>query len=387
MISSSKKIILFDAGPLTNGAKSGIGYYTFGLIETLARRFPNVHFVGHYYNFMFKKNEFDLPMADNISYVRTTIVPGKAINALRRLGIEIPIEALTFKKAAFIIYPSYISRPSLFKTPSTTMIHDLAYLDMPETLEKKNLADLIRFVPKSIKRSNFITTISQTTKKTLKSRYPDLKKEILVTPIPPVRIKQTDNFDTNLLSSMGIQKKYILFVGTVEPRKNIQRLIEAYSVLSKTLQKEYSLVIAGGKGWKDEAIQKALDHAMESGLDIVTPGYVTEEQRSILYKEASLFVFASLYEGFGMPLLEAMSFGTPVLASNIPVLKEVAGDAADYCDPKNVASIKNGISKILNSPDRQNTLSKKSLEKVSEYSWQKSTNQLCEKIQELTTTK
>jgi glycosyltransferase involved in cell wall biosynthesis len=155
------------------------------------------------------------------------------------------------------------------------------------------------------------------------------------------------------LKKMGIQGKYILFVGSIEPRKNIQNLVEAYTKLPMFIKDTYSLVLAGGKGWKDEQILASIKDAQNNGNKIIQTGYITEAEKDALYKDASLFVLPSHYEGFGMPIYEAMQYKIPIVASNIPVFNEIAGDSITYFDKDSVGDIANVMEKIISSKSLQ----------------------------------
>jgi len=172
----------------------------------------------------------------------------------------------------------------------------------------------------------------------------------------------------------------VLFLGNIEPRKNLAGLLEAYALLPEDLRTTYNLVIAGGKGWKDESILDKLARLKSQGLNIVQTGYVSEEQKAALYQEATVFVLPSLYEGFGMPLLEAMSCDTPVLASDIPVFREVAGDAALYCNPMESKDIASKLEQLLLDSHLQRDLATRGRKRLDDFSWQATTEKIYQAI-------
>jgi O-antigen biosynthesis alpha-1,3-mannosyltransferase len=367
----SKIKILFDAGPIVNGNRSGIGYYAAALIQSLADNYPeDITLVGHYYNFLGRRHPTGLPQAPNISYRPSFLIPGKVPNLLRRLGISVPFELLVKQRGDFHLFPSYLGWPSLYKTPSTVTIHDLAYLENPEYVARQNQQDLEKFVPFGIARSAYVTTISEASKATVNRYYELSEKPTIVTYIPPVKSAKVSNeLAKNIVSDMGIVQPYILFVGTLEPRKNLVNLMLAYENLPLALRDIYSLVLVGGRGWNDEAIIKTYDELKQKGLNIVQTGYVSEEQRSALYTAASVFTMSSANEGFGMPILEAMSYDIPVALSNIPVFHEVAGEAAVYFDQTNPSSIAKAISSLIESPSQQKKLVSQGRKNLARFSW------------------
>lgn len=370
---SKRPIVTFEAEVLFNGSKSGIGFYCYGLIDYLAQKYPSYQFVGFYYG---KKDlsKIDLPDRNNISYKSNLLFHSKLVNLLRRLGVGPPVELLTRVRPAFIIFPAYLTLPSISKVPSTVMLHDLAFIDMPETLSSKNQSDLAKLVPKSIQNCSFITTISESTRQRIFEVYGKLDKEIAITHIPPAQPWLIVGSDKKNMPP-GMRGGYILFIGNIEPRKNIAKLVEAYCSLVPEVRDKYALVLAGGSGWKDSAIKKMIRRRQREGFNIITTGYVTEKQKIALYMNATMFAFVSLYEGFGMPLLEAMNYKVPVLASDIKVFKEVAGDAVIYCDPENPSSITEKMQDMLLDESVRKNLSKKGSLKVREYDWNKSTKQ------------
>ena len=176
----------------------------------------------------------------------------------------------------------------------------------------------------------------------------------------------------------GLDKPFVLFVGNTNPRKNLARLMQAFD-LAKEEGIPHQLVIAGEQGWKFDRAEalKGLKHAE----DIRFIGFVPDEDMCALYSAAALFVFPTLYEGFGIPVLEAQSCGVPVLTSDCSSLPEVGGDAAVYADPYDVERIRDGMLKLLNDTDYAAALVQKGYENVKRFSWQKSAALLNEIIE------
>ncbi len=173
----------------------------------------------------------------------------------------------------------------------------------------------------------------------------------------------------------GIRTPYVLFVGTVQPRKNLVRLIEAWAMyLRQRSNDRPTLVIAGKRGWLTEAIER---RAEELGIaDAVRfAGYIGDDDLPALISGASVYLFPSLYEGFGLPVLEAQACGTPVLASNVSSLPEVGGDAALYVDPLDVASIRNGIAQLLENRTLREELRERGLRRVAAWTWERTAQQ------------
>jgi glycosyltransferase involved in cell wall biosynthesis len=163
--------------------------------------------------------------------------------------------------------------------------------------------------------------------------------------------------------------KFILYVGSIEPRKNLKNLLRAYRNLNRDLRKDYKLVLAGFKGWENQEIMAVIRELKE---DVYYLGYLPDTDLGKLYGLAELFVYPSFYEGFGLPPLEAMACGCPVIVSRAASLPEVCGDAAYYVDPLEPSSIRKGMGRVLTEELLRTALISKGLARVAEFSWEKS---------------
>lgn len=164
-----------------------------------------------------------------------------------------------------------------------------------------------------------------------------------------------------------LPQSFILYVGTMAPRKNLLRVIKAYSLLPHYIKREYKLVLVGFKGWKNREVLKAI----ASTEGVIYFGYVPAEELPYFYNLASLFVYVSLYEGFGLPPLEAMACGTPVLVSDIPVFREILSDAALYTDPLDVEEIASKMTLVIEQPGLRDKLARKGKVRAAFFDWEK----------------
>ena len=247
-------------------------------------------------------------------------------------------------------------------------IHDLIWRHAPETMRKPGLLLDSMLMPRSVMIADKVIAVSQSTANNLVVAMPEAQNKTVVIHEASLPLaNMNNNFQLN---SIGINKPFILFIGTLEPRKNLKRLLEAYSRLPEALKDEYLLVIAGSKGWGNENIRDIIKQLrLENNVNIL--GYVSDEQLACLYQHAQLFVMPSIYEGFGLPLLEAMSFATPVLTSNISSMPEIVGDAGFLVDPYSINSIRKGIEKILFDASLRTRLGQQGRERAQTFSWQK----------------
>jgi len=249
-------------------------------------------------------------------------------------------------------------------------IHDLSFKLFPKTFKISNRIYLNFIVPLSVKYADKIITVSKNTKEDLIREYNVNEDKIRVI-YNGVDNKYTIINNRNKVENIKIKyelpEKFVLYLGTLEPRKNLKNLIKAYS---KIKEKKTKLVIAGGKGWLYEDIFSLVnDKKMED--KVIFTGYVDEKDIVALYNAATLFVYPSLYEGFGLPPLEAMACGTPVITSNVSSLPEVVGDAAITVDPYNINGLAEEINKVLGNEVLQKAMIKKGIERAKEFTWEK----------------
>ncbi len=362
--------VAFDASPLLIN-KTGVAFYTERLVQQLAAQYPDVEFIGFYYNFLGRRNIDHFPKAPNIRFTASQIIPSKIVYQLRRWHIEIPFELLCPAKIDFVLFTNFLGYPRLRKTPGATVVHDLTFVDIPEYVSRKNGSDLRRFVPKEIKRSRFVITVSEFGKQRIVDEYGVRPQDILVTPIPPEPpVLHDDAARKAILEKAGLTKPFILFLSTIEPRKNLINLISAHEQLPAKLRDTYTLVVVGRIGWNCEAEIAKLKEVEAAGLNIKKLGYVDDETREVLLQSATLMANASHYEGFGMTVLEAMRYGTPCALSNIAVYHEVAGNSAVYFDQANPADIARKLTAILDNPAELRTKSEQALARAKSFNWQ-----------------
>lgn len=361
--------IRIEISSLANPHQSGVASYTRLLISALTRH-SNIDVYGHYFNFLRRQPQ---PLINGrcVHIEENTLVPLRVYAKLQSYGLALPFDSL-LTRVDLTIFPNFATWPTTQSAMSATVIHDLTYLYYPEFVESKNLAHLRRVVPRSIHTADIILTVSESVKKELVKEFDLDPEKCIVTHVPPddnFRKKCTKDEISAVRTKYKIgDKKFIFFLGNFEPRKNLKALINAYAKLPGGLKGNYRLILAGGMGWNTEDTQKALDDAKAAGNDIVHIGYIDTTDRAALYQSASLFVMPSLYEGFGIPVLEAMISGCPVVAADIPVLRETGGDAVLYADPKSAGSFANTIRRAL---DKYPYSTQAMIDSVNRFSWDK----------------
>ena len=288
-----------------------------------------------------------------------------------RLWTQAGLAKQTFKDHLDVLFiPAHtiplIRRPGL-KTVVT--VHDLGAEFLPKTHQIKQRLYLNLMTHHQLKSATHIITVSKATKEDLIKRVgiPEKKITVVYEGYNKELFKPQKGDTLNItLKQFGLKnQEYFLFVGTIQPRKNLARLIEAFAALNNPPK----LILAGSKGWlSDEIYELPKKLGIEDSVKFL--GYVPDEKLPALYSGAKAFLFPSLFEGFGLPVLEAMACGCPVLTSNISSLPEVAGKAAILVNPYSVEEIAQGIEEIK-TQDTRNKLIKSGFEHVKKFSWEK----------------
>lgn len=261
--------------------------------------------------------------------------------------------------------------PALGLKNCVLVVHDLIALLFPERHNQKAVWLEKIFLKQALQKARKIITVSKATKCDLVRMFAlDPKKILVIYEAVAKRFRKLDPRDPYLRSikaKFNLPPRFVFFVGTLEPRKNLKRLIKAFSKLA---DQDISLVIAGGKGWH---YQEIFTLVQKLGLEqrVRFLGYVLPPDLPYLYNCASLFVFPSLYEGFGLPPLEAMACGTPVLASNAASLPEVVDQAAYQVSPQKEVEIARGITLLLERADLRRKLIQRGYQQARKFSWKK----------------
>jgi alpha-1,3-rhamnosyl/mannosyltransferase len=358
--------IRVEISSLATQSISGVGFYVKRLTESLDRT-EGVDLTASYFNFLDRQPVPDIDLKKPLD--KNSLIPLRVFAKLYSYGISLPFD-LFKPRVDLTIHPNFSLWWSSRSRLNAAAVHDLTYMYFPEVVEDKNLAHLRRVVPRTMKKADFIITVSEAVRAELIKEFSIDPSRCIATPVPPERV-YFDKNSVNVFKKYKLpMKKYIFFIGNMEPRKNLTTLIEAYCQLPKELKKEYGLLLGGGKGWKSEKTREALEAAQKAGENIVHIGYVDQKDSPAFFQQASLFVMPSIYEGFGMPVLEAMAGETPVVASDIPVHREAGGDGVFYADPSKPLEFRDRMVEILTSKKTADTLIKKADAHVKTFSWE-----------------
>lgn len=354
---------------------AGIGRYTRALIRALTR--------------LDRSNEYRLFVAGRggphgqtrwPSNVRLSVIPLSQRNLTRiwhRLRLPLPVEA--FIGSLDLFYSPDFVLPPVMRARTLLTVHDLSFVCYPQTADPHLYRYLNVAVPRSVGRADHILADSQNTAHDLSRLWdvPAGKVSVLYSGVEPRFRPVTDAAElARVRGRYDLPQNFIFTVGTLQPRKNYERLIRAFSQLWAAPEgHSHQLVVAGGKGWLYESI---FDSVRELGLDrgVLFPGFVDDEDLPALYTLADLFVFPSLYEGFGLPVLEAMACGTPVICSDASSLPEVAGDAALLVDPLDVEGWTQAMGQALNDEQLRRRLVARGLAQARRFSWERAAREV-----------
>jgi glycosyltransferase involved in cell wall biosynthesis len=357
--------ILYDATPLLLRS-AGVKNYHHALLVRLAARlrphqlalYPFLHTVGR------NRNE-----GSNFARVPTAWRLGAllASNYLR-----LPVPSLAARGAdLFHITHHLLHPPAHLKL--TSFIHDLTPLLMPELHTASNVRYFRHFAERIVPRLAGIIVPSQAVKRDLLEHLRVPEERVTVIP---------HGVDEDFFPMGGQEPKrraydlpdqYILFLGSLEPRKNLPTALESWRLLPVELRRDHPLVVAGASGWKNRAIRAQLRKAQTEGVRLI--GYVEPHALPLVYANAAAFLFPSLYEGFGMPLLEAMAAGAPIVASQTSSLPEVVGDAGLLVDPRSPSEIAQALEQVLTNRDLAAALVAKGRARARQFTWDKSADQ------------
>lgn len=359
--------------------RAGIGKYTKNIIENLIKIDRKNHYFL-YFTFLRHKSDREAVIQEflqqlrnrkNVTY-KIIPLPARWYEFFSFVGVNITNFIKDEIDVFFAPYASGIFKKGFLK--NVFMCHDLVFMRFPEHRGSKLSNYYLKRHKIALKNCQKVIVPSRATKKDLKDFLSVDDKKIVVIPEAVdarFKIQKSSSHALNVVSRyLDPKLKYILSVGTLEPRKNLVKLVEAYQLLPHALQSQYSLVLTGGKGWRNEQLIKTIANLNLTDKVIFT-GFVSDEDLPYIYKRASVFVYPSLYEGFGLPPLEALASGTPTIVADNSSLPEVVGKAALLVDAKNEEMIARTIKQVLLRQKMRANLAKTGFKQAQKFSWEK----------------
>ena len=353
------------------GPLDGIGRYTRGLLAGLAEL------------------EAGLPGAERFDYVLfplfrcERVIGDRELLAATGFGADDSRDRVTFAAHAAprpgevdLFHATAWAVPADYRGRLALTLYDFTFLTLADAHTEENRAHCMIGLARALARGGALCAISRSVREDAADRLGIDAAAVAVAPpgvaagfaAPPAEVVERTRIE------LGIDRPYVLALGTLEPRKNVPRLLEAWALLPSELRAAHRLVLAGGEGWAGAAPSEPLERLLTRlglGGEVRALGYVDDERLPALYAGASVFVYPSLGEGFGLPPVEAMACGVPVVASDRPALPEVLGDAAVLVDPESPARLASAIAGVLGDPDRARALRAAGLQRAGELTWRR----------------
>lgn len=350
-----------EAERANNNQKTGVEHYAKQLILALSEVDSKNNYILYLRT---APEDWILKLPKNFTY---KVLPFPIFWTQIRLSFELffhPVEVLFIPASAL---------PIFHPKKTIVTIHDLAWKYYPETFTTFTRNFLEASTRFAVNKATNLIAVSESTKKDLVKFYGIDEKKVIVVHHGYEQQLAIDLNEDASSSNQLLPERYILFLSTLQPRKNLEGLIDAFVEYKKrNPQAKEKLVVVGRSGWKYE---KILEKINKNQNNVLYLNYVTDQQRFVILKNAKAMVLPSFYEGFGMTILEAFSMKVPVLCSNISSMPEVAGKASEYFDPKNIESITQALEKVLLDPSRGEELIKLGEQRLAEFSWIKCAKQ------------
>lgn len=357
-----KPKLLIDSISLLSSL-TGIGRYTYEVSKRIKEK--NIHEIEFFYGY-YSARLIEPSSAKELKSFKSFIIKSAFLKKLIRETLFLISRVFS---PSYDLYwqPNFVPNLGIKAKKIVTSVHDFSFILHKEYHPKERIDFLEKYFYKNIIKSDVIITGSEFSKKEILERLDFEDKDIYVIyhGIDHDLFKVYDDLNIDF----ELPKKFIFSVGSIEPRKNLLGLLKAYNLLSNDIKKEYKLVLAGFKGWENEEIMNIINKNKEN---IIYLGFISDIELAKTYNLASCFVFPSFYEGFGLPVLESMACGTPVICSNSSSLPEVGGDAVVYCDSYNINDIREKIELVLSNENLQKEMIFKGLEQAKLFSWEKS---------------
>ncbi|HBB87943.1 MAG TPA: hypothetical protein DC047_10040 [Blastocatellia bacterium] len=360
-----------DGLPLTS-PKTGVGHYTFELARALAQAAPENTFElvypSSYPLVTLDKNQAGNDLPGNLKLERVPVGP------LARRWWSNGLPRYVRRNRIELFHGTNYDVPLWRRCPTVLTIHDLSLVLHPQTHQKRSVRRARRRLPLMARTADAIITPTESIRKEVCDHLGIDAEKVFAIPeaarssFRPMEFAATE--DTRRRLAIG--DEFLLAVGTIEPRKNLRTLVAAFEqVIVERPQTSLQLVIAGGRGWLSGPLFDAIEKSPVRDRLILTD-YLHDEELRALYASCRAFIYPSIYEGFGLPPLEAMACGAPVIASNIPALAETTGTAALLFDPVNAADLARNILALLRNENLRDKLSNDGRRRASEFSWNRS---------------
>lgn len=360
---------------LLDGYLEGYGYFVYEIFKLLTKDHPEHEFI-----FIFDRPcDQRFVLGVNVKCVITG--PPARHPLLWKLWYDVKVPAILRKHKAdvFVSCDGFCSLTA--KQPQVLVVHDLSFIHYPSFIKKSHLLFYKKYIPKFLNKATFLATVSEYSKKDILSNYktdPD-KIDVVFSAAKEI-FKPLNNEEKQATKNKYTEgKEYFVYVGAIHPRKNLINLLKAFSVFKKRQESNLKLVLAGRLAWKYESFIQDLK-TYKYRNDVIMTGYIPEEELVKIIGSAYALVYPSLFEGFGVPVLEAMQSNVPVITAAKSSMQEIAKDAALYADANDYKDIADKMMHIYKNESLRNELIQKGKRIASQYSWRKTADLLWQSI-------
>ncbi len=366
-------LVMFAGGGIRN---AGVSRYTRNLTGALIESKTKDNDFVVFTNSSVRHSPYE--SADNARFVRTNLPTSRT--STRILWEQFALPFHTSFRQLDVVHSFLNVSPLLSAAAQVVTIHDLSYLTTPWAHPMRRRIFLRIMSQRSAAVAGSVVADSLATKADIARifRIPDEKIWVIYPGVEPdMRPVRSEAEIKRFRASKGLPDRFILYLGTLEPRKNVHNLVRAFGRLRRTRAYDGDLVIAGAKGWGFQAVESAIEEQNLSS-EVHMVGYVRREEQPLWYNSAQVFAYPSAYEGFGIPALEAMACGTPVVTSSTSSLPEVVGDAGVMVEPGSVDALADALAELVNSASRRDELRERGTARAARFSWEIAANRCLE---------
>lgn len=370
--------IAVNARELLKGRMEGIGRYIF---ET-SRRMVLDHPEDEFFFFFDRAYDDSFVFADNVTPI--VVHPQARHPILWYLWFEWSVPYYLKKYDIDVFYSGDTYASLKTKVPTLIVCHDIAYKHYPDHIRSSHRKYYQKYFPKFHRKADHIVAVSNFTKQDITETYNlDAEKVSVGYNSTPGGFKALSAEEKmEVRSDLTEGNPFFIYVGSLHPRKNVVNLIKAFDLFKIENSTNHKLVLVGRMAWKNEALKKTYETIVHRE-DIIFTGHITNEQLPKYLAAAEALTYVSVFEGFGIPILEAMSSETPVITSNVSSMPEVAGDAALLIDPKDPDSIAEGMRKIVVNPTLKEELIQKGKERINAFSWATTADHIYQELKKI----
>jgi glycosyltransferase involved in cell wall biosynthesis len=363
-----------------SGYLEGYGNFVYEVFRRIAENHPEHQFI-----FL-----FDRPYGTNLTFsdnVQLQVIPPKARHALSFkwwYDVKVPLALKKFKADVFVSPDGFCSLRT--RLPQVIVVHDLAFLHHPEFIPKHHLLYYKWYTPKFLKKATIVATVSEFSKTDIITRYKTPEEKILNVGSAAKQIFRSVEWDQKELIKEAYADgfEYFVFVGGIHPRKNLMNLLKAFSLFKTRQHTNMKLLVVGRLAWQyNETIEKLKSYKYRDEVKML--GYLPDDELSRVIAGAYALVFPSYFEGFGVPILEAMQSSVPVVTSSTSSMMEIGGDAALYADPNDPSEIADQLKTIYKDEALRSQLIGKGKIQAAKYSWDKTAELMWKAIEQAVT--